>query len=82
MDSPGDRRQRGLKPLDEANSREFLTVASVFERDRRLLEFLDGEGIRPGVTVEVLSAGDHLELRAADKLACIDRAIAAKIWVK
>lgn len=81
MDSPGSRRRRGLKPLDEARECELLTVASVFERDRRLLEFLDGEGIRPGVTVEVLSAGDGLELRAAGNAIRIERAIAAKIWV-
>ncbi len=81
MDSPGARRRRGLKPLDEARECELLTVASVFERDRRLLEFLDGEGIRPGVTVEVLSAGDGLELRAAGNAIRIERAIAAKIWV-
>ena len=82
MDSPRDRRQRGLKPLEEARGSERLTISSVFERDRRLLEFLDGEGIRPGVTVEVLSAGDNLELRASGKAVRVERAIAGKIWVK
>src|SRR5690242_13765653 len=42
MDSARDRRARGLKPLDEALTDEFLAVVSVFERDRGLLEFLDG----------------------------------------
>ena len=82
MDSPRDRRQRGLKPLEEARGSERLIISSVFERDRRLLEFLDGEGIRPGVTVEVLSAGDNLELRASGKAVRVERAIAGKIWVK
>src|ERR1700723_1195913 len=35
MDSPDDRRRRGLKPLEEAHRMELLTVTSVFERDRR-----------------------------------------------
>jgi DtxR family Mn-dependent transcriptional regulator len=82
MDSPGDRRRRGLKPLEEAHGNECLTVISVFERDRRLLELLDGKGIRPGVTVEVLSTGDDLELSAAGKPFRLDRGVAAKVWVK
>ena len=82
MDSPRDRRERGLKTLEEVRSRELVSVASVFERDRRLLEFLDGEGIRPGATVEVLSSGEDLELSAAGRMVRMDRGIAAKIWVK
>jgi DtxR family Mn-dependent transcriptional regulator len=82
MDSPRDRRGRGLKPLEEAGGNERLTVESVFERDRRLLEFLDGEGIRPGVAVEVVSTGDDLELKAAGRTVRIERGIAAKIWVR
>ncbi len=82
MDSPGERRRRGLKPLEEARASESLTVASVFERDRGLLELLDGEGIRPGVTVEVLGVGDELELRAAGKPVRLGRAVAAKVWVR
>src|SRR5207245_9763063 len=37
MDTPDDRRRRGLKPLDEGKVEERLAVVSVFERDRRLL---------------------------------------------
>jgi hypothetical protein len=38
------------RPEDPGGShaREHLTIASVFERDRKLLEYLDGQGIRPG----------------------------------
>ena len=82
MDSPGDRRRRGLKPLEEARARESVTVASVFERDRGLLEFLDSEGIRPGVTVEVVAAGDGMELRTTRGAVRLDRAVASKVWVK
>ena len=82
MDSPRERRSRGWKLLEEARGKERLTVASVFERDRRLLEFLDSQGIRPGVELQVLSAGDPLHLRAGGQSVQLDRAVAAKIWVR
>ena len=48
MDRPQDRRERGWKPLDEISEPRPRAVMSVFERDRKLLEYLDGLGIRPG----------------------------------
>ena len=82
MDSPGARRRRGLKPLDEAAIAERVSVISVFERDRKLLEYLDGAGIRPGVEVELLAAGEEFEIQAEGKPARIDRTAASKVWVK
>src|SRR5579883_1059886 len=82
MDSPEARRARGLKPLDEARPDEHLQVVSVFERDRALLERLDGLGIRPGATVQVESAGENVELRAGPRSVAVDRAAAARVWVK
>jgi len=82
MDSPEGRRKRGLKPLEEAQSSERLAITSVFERDRELLEFLDGQGIRPGVRVEVLSAGDEIELRTNGRRIRVERPVASRIWVK
>jgi len=76
MDSPADRRARGLKPLDEARAGERLEVVSVFERDRKLLEFLDGVGIKPGVVVEVVHADGAIELRGGVR---IERAVAARL---
>lgn len=40
MDTPEDRRRRGLKPLDESTASETISVVSVYERDRQLLEYL------------------------------------------
>ncbi len=82
LDSPHDRRRRGLKPLEEASSNERLAVVSVFERDRSLLEYLDGEGIRPGVRLEVLGANSEIEVRAGGRRVQLERNVAAKIWVK
>ena len=82
MDSPRERRQRGLKPLDEAHVQEFLVVASVFERDRDLLEFLDRAGIRPGVQMEVLGIAAEVDLRVDHRRVQLERGVASRIWVK
>jgi DtxR family transcriptional regulator, Mn-dependent transcriptional regulator len=82
LGSPGERRRLGMKTLDEAHAGERLTVVSVFERDRSLLELLDGLGIRPGVQVEVLSAGERMEVRTGPRLVAIHRPVAAKVWMR
>jgi DtxR family Mn-dependent transcriptional regulator len=83
MDSPEARRRRGLKPLDETEPGRSVVVASVFERDRALLEHLDCLGIRPGAE---LRRTDGLEedigLEAAGRQVTVKRAAAAKVWVK
>jgi len=82
MDSPDARRRRGLKPLDEAVTGERLTVSSVFERDRKLLEYLDRAGIKPGVEVEVVAAADDVHVAAAGKKSRVKRAAASKVWAR
>jgi DtxR family Mn-dependent transcriptional regulator len=82
MDSPADRRQRGLKPLAEAHSGERITIVSVFERDRKLLEVLDAAGVRPGARLEVISTAGSLELRSGRKPINLDAHVGSKIWVK
>jgi DtxR family Mn-dependent transcriptional regulator len=81
MDSPADRRRRGLKPLEESQAGDRLVVVSVFERDRKLLEQLDASGIRPGVSVEVVTVGAGLELHAGDRTVHMEHNVAARIWV-
>jgi len=82
LDSPLERRRRGLKPLEEARAGERVAVASVFERDRKLLEYLDRNGIHPGARLEIASAGESIELRSNGKRVRIERAAAGKVWVK
>ncbi len=79
MDSPGARRGRGLKPLDETQAGEEVTVASVFERDRKLLEYLDAAGIRPGARLDI---GPELEIGVDGRRVRVERAAAAKVWVR
>jgi len=79
LDSPRERRQRGLKLLDEVPPQERVAVVSVFERDRKLLEYLDNLGVRPGAQVEVLESG---EIRAGGRVVKMAAAAAARIWVR
>jgi len=83
-DTPQDRRNRGLRPLDEVPSEADATVVSVFERDRRLLEYLHGLGIHPGAPLRMLGANydDTLTLRVGDKPVQLGRGAATKIWVE
>jgi DtxR family Mn-dependent transcriptional regulator len=82
MDSPGARRRRGLKPLQEANAGENVTVISVFERDRAFLELLDGMGIRPGASCQITSSDGTFEARVDGRTVQIERQAASKVWVK
>ena len=83
-DTPVDRRNRGWKPLDEAPSQTEATVVSVFERDRRLLEYLNGIGIHPGAVVRMMASNydETLSLRIGDKTVQLGRSAAAKVWVE
>jgi DtxR family Mn-dependent transcriptional regulator len=87
MDSPRLRRQQGFKLLEDAKAHERLAVVSVFERDRKLLEYLDSQGIRPGVCLEVASdqgqiEASQMELLVDGRAVRMDRAVAARVWVK
>ena len=83
MDRPQDRRERGWKPLDEISERGVAQVTSVFERDRRLLEYLDGLGIRPGVKLRMVSRNydETLTLKVGGKAVQLGRPAAMKVWI-
>jgi len=84
LDRPDDRRRRGLLPLDELPPESRATVVSVFERDRRLLEYLDSLDIRPGSGVVMLNRNydDTLTLQTAERVVSLGRAAAGRVWVK
>ena len=50
--SPEQRRKKGQRLLSEAEAGLTYRVFSVYERDRKLLEFLEERGIRPGHAFE------------------------------
>lgn len=82
MDSPPARRKRGLKPLEEVGPGERVTVVSVFERDRSLLEYLDAQGIRPGAKCAVTVAQGVIEARVEGRTIRLKDGVASKIWVR
>jgi DtxR family Mn-dependent transcriptional regulator len=83
MDRPQDRRARGWKPLDEISKGALARVTSVFERDRKLLEYLDGLGIRPGARLRIVShnCDETLTLKVGSKSIQLGRGAATKVWI-
>jgi len=69
--------------LSEAPVGKAVKVVSVFERDRKLLEYCDGLGIRPGTKLHVLSHNyDHtMSLDLGSKRVNLGQAAAEKVWV-
>src|SRR5579872_5087085 len=53
LESPASRRRRGLCLLAEASGGSAYRVSGIYERDRKLLEFLEARGIRPGARIKV-----------------------------
>ncbi len=83
-DAPQDRRARGLQPLSEVRPPEAARVVSVFERDRKLLEYLNGLGIFPGAAVETVSHNydETLTLRISGEPVQLGASAAQKVWVE
>lgn len=81
--SAAERRKLGLQQLWEAPSGSLVRVDSMHERDRKLLEYFDGLGIRPGAQLRVLGRNydGTLSLRLAGKATNLGEAAARKVWV-
>lgn len=84
LDRPEDRRRRGLLPLDELPAEGRARVVSVFERDRRLLEYLDSLDIRPGARVALRNRNydGTITLEAGERVVSLGNAAAGRVWVK
>jgi len=83
MRSDSERRRHGLCLLSEALEGKKYRVRSVYERDRKLLEFFDEEGIRPGTTVSVQSKNydGTVTLEIGTHSVRLGLPAANKIWV-
>jgi DtxR family Mn-dependent transcriptional regulator len=83
LESPASRRRRGLSLLAHAEPGKLYTVSGIYERDRKLLEFLESRGIRPGAQVEVVHANydDTLTLKTDAGRVSLGSGAAGKIWV-
>jgi DtxR family Mn-dependent transcriptional regulator len=82
-ESPADRRRRGLLPLAEAQEGESYHVSSVYERDRKLLEFLEERGLRPGSSVRILARNydQTVALSTSSGKVFVGKPVAEKIWI-
>jgi DtxR family Mn-dependent transcriptional regulator len=81
--SPAERRKRGMCLLSEAQSGAKYVIVSVYERDRKLLEFFEQEGIRPGVrmTVEARNYDGTISLNVGKGHIRLGAAAAEKVWI-
>jgi DtxR family Mn-dependent transcriptional regulator len=83
LESPNSRRRRGLLLLAHAEAGAHYLVSGIYERDRRLLEFLEQRGIRPGAQVHVTGRNyDHtLTLDTDAGTVALGGSAAERVWV-
>jgi len=81
--SPTERRKKGMCPLSEAEEGVQYQVASVYERDRKLLDFFEHEGLRPGtrLTVQSRNYDGTVSLATENRSVRLGAPAAEKIWV-
>ena len=82
--SPEARRKKGQRLLSEAEEGFQYRVASVYERDRKLLDFFEGEGIRPGtrLTVQSRNYDGTVSLAVEKRTIRLGAPAAERIWVE
>jgi len=82
-DTPQDRRRRGWLTLDQVPARGDFRIASVYERDRKLLEYLDSLGLRPGASIVWLNRNydETVALEVAGRLVQLGAPAARRVWV-
>ena len=83
LESPASRRKRGLVLLSDAEESTGYVVSGIYERDRKLLEFLELRAIRPGAKLRVMGKNydQTLTLRTAAGDISLGGAAAGRVWV-
>jgi DtxR family Mn-dependent transcriptional regulator len=81
--SAAERHELGFQLLWEASPGSSLKIKSMYERDRQLLEYFDGMGIRPGIELKVLSHNydGTVTFRVGKRTLNLGESAARKIWV-
>ena len=76
-------RKQGMQLLWEAPAGAPVKIDCMYERDRKLLEYFDGLGIRPGVRATVLEQNydGTLSLHLGEKGIVLGEAAARRVWV-
>jgi DtxR family Mn-dependent transcriptional regulator len=80
---PAARRKRGLVLLSEAEPGSTYVVSGMYERDRRLLEFLEERDVRPGAKLRVLGRNydQTITLATDNRKISLGNAAAERVWV-
>src|SRR5580658_5356751 len=83
LESPASRRRRGLVLLADAAPAQTYSVSGIYERDRRLLEFLEARGIRPGAKVRLLERNydQTLTLSTPAGTVSLGPAASERVWL-
>ena len=83
LESPDSRRRRGLTLLSQAESGQRYRVSGIYERDRKLLEFLEERGIRPDAELDLLERNydKTLTLDTTSGKVALGGAAAERVWV-
>lgn len=83
-ESPAERKRRGEVPLAEAAEGRHYTVASLQERDPRLLLFLHHAGIGPGHHLRVVSQNydQTVSIEMDGSGSILGRPAAEAVWLK
>jgi DtxR family Mn-dependent transcriptional regulator len=79
-----ERRKSGLILLAEVPAGKRVKVVGMYERDRSLLEYFDGLGLRPGSQLRVATRNydDTMVLDLGAKRVHLGQAAAGKVWVR
>lgn len=82
-DTPQNRRARGWTTLNEVNSPGHFQIVSVYERDRQLMEFLDGLHLRPGVCFSWIGRNydETVTLHVTGQPVQVGAPVAKRVWV-
>jgi DtxR family Mn-dependent transcriptional regulator len=83
LESPDSRKRRGLMLLSQAEAGQRYRVSGIYERDRKLLEFLEERGIRPNADLELLERNydQTLTLATSAGKVALGGAAAERVWV-
>lgn len=82
-ENPAERKRRGEVPLSEATVGKSYTVASLQERDPKLLLFLHQAGIGPGKSLKVISQNydQTVQIELSTGNCILGRPAAEAVWL-
>ncbi len=83
-ETPAQIKRRGLIPLSEAEEGSLYTIARLYERDTKLLEFFHKLGLGPDVTLRFVERNydETLKLDLGKEQVILGQSAAQRIWVK